>query len=102
MPPWTEEQFSAILAAMVADHAPRVFAVVQECGERLDGRIAAWGFAFEDHAEIIGVRGDLRMRLSNPEDALPGFRWNDNLTPRLIWLDPDATLPAHAPETSKS
>jgi hypothetical protein len=42
---------------MVAAHAPRIFAVVQEWGERVDARIAAWGLSFEDHAELLGVDG---------------------------------------------
>ena len=48
---------------LVADFAPRVFAVVQEYGDRVDGRIAAWGVAFTDHTEVIGVVGTVRIWL---------------------------------------
>lgn len=49
---------------MVTDEAPQLFAIIQEYGERVDGRIAAWGMSFDDHAEVVsvarGVRGSLR------------------------------------------
>jgi hypothetical protein len=81
-----EKGFAAILEGMVADEAPRVFAVVQEYGERVDGRIAAWGMAFEDHVEVAGVGGGVRMSLSAPEQALMGFRYGKHITPRLVWV----------------
>jgi hypothetical protein len=58
---------------MVADEAPRLFAVVQEYGERVDGQIAAWGMAFADHAEVVSVKRGMRMSLQAPEKALRMF-----------------------------
>lgn len=81
-----EQEFADLLAEMVADEAPRIFAVVQEYGTRADGVIAAWGMAFEDHAEVVGVDGGLRMSLRAPERALRGFR-RPHITPRLVWVD---------------
>jgi len=48
------------MEGMVASNAPRLFAIVQERGERVDGRIAAWGMAFYDDVEIVGADGDVR------------------------------------------
>lgn len=81
-----EKRFAAILAEMVAEKAPRLFAVVQEYGERVDGRIAAWGMAFDDHVEVSGVDGDVRMSLSGPERALHVYRRGSHITPRLVWV----------------
>ncbi|MEV0049038.1 hypothetical protein AB0H34_00895 [Saccharopolyspora shandongensis] len=85
-----EAQFGAILEGIVADEAPQLFAVVQEYGDRVDGRIAAWGMAFADHAEVVSVGGGLRMSLSEPESALRGFNFGSHIRARLVWFNPDA------------
>lgn len=51
-----EEEFARLMSEMVAAEAPRLFALVQEYGDRVDGRIAAWGMAFDDGAEVVGTR----------------------------------------------
>ena len=83
-----EPRFAEILAGMVADFAPRVFAVVQVYGERVDGRIAAWGMTFEDHVKMFAVDGWSPMTVQAPEDALSGFAWGKHITTRLVWVDP--------------
>jgi hypothetical protein len=83
-----EQQFAAFLDSMVADEAPRLFAVVQEYGQRADGWIAAWGMAFENHAEVIGVDRGLRMTLQTPENALRVFAWSTHISTRLVWVQP--------------
>jgi hypothetical protein len=88
-----EAEFAELVDEMVADEAPRLFAVVQEYGERVDGRIAAWGMAFDDHAEIISVDDDTSVSLSSPERAAHGFNHRPNITPRVVWVNPDATTP---------
>ena len=50
-----EVEFAELVDELVAEDAPRLFAVLQEYGERADGRIAAWGMAFPDHADVVGV-----------------------------------------------
>ena len=90
-----EARFASILEQLVADGAPRVFAVVQEYGTRLDAWIAAWGMAFDDHAEVISVEGDMRMSLKFPDNALLGFHEADeDIHARLVWFNPDAVTPA--------
>jgi hypothetical protein len=95
-----EPEFAAILEEMVADEAPRLFAVVQEYGERADGRIAAWGMAFADHVEVISVTRGLRMSLQAPENVLRMFRFDSDVRARLVWFNPDAATPAEDDEAA--
>ncbi|MDV6011202.1 hypothetical protein F8178_01680 [Haloechinothrix sp. LS1_15] len=88
-----EERFAEILASIVADEAPRLFAVVEEYGRRVDARIAGWGLAFAERAEVVSIDGALRMKLNTPEEALRGFGFGSHITARLVWFDPDAATP---------
>ncbi|SER38338.1 hypothetical protein [Actinokineospora terrae] len=87
-PACDEPEFAALLAGAVADEAPRVFAIVEEFGDRHDARIAAWGMAFPEHAELVGIYRPLRMTLTAPESALPLFT-RANTQARLIWAAPE-------------
>jgi hypothetical protein len=80
-----EESFAADLAIMVNEEAPRLFAVVQELGVRVDSRIAAWGMAFEDRVDVIGVGGDVHLG-TREENLLRRFRIGGRVTPRLVWV----------------
>ena len=82
------EAFSALLAEMVADQAPRVFAVVQEYGDRLDGRIAAWGMAFDESVAVFGTSGNMFVSPRSPEDMTDRFRAGAGVTPRVVWAQP--------------
>lgn len=88
-----EPEFAAILASMVADEAPRLFAVVQEYGTRVDARIAGWGVAFDDHAEAFSIERTQRMSLRAPEDALRMFNFGSHIRARLVWFEPTAATP---------
>ncbi|MEU5690724.1 hypothetical protein [Actinosynnema sp. NPDC020468] len=82
-----EEEFAEILNGMVVDFAPRLFAVVQEYGDRLNGWFAAWGMAFPGHAEVVAVDGGLRMRVQDAESALRVFTAaDDDVSARIVWL----------------
>lgn len=82
-----EVEFAALLDTMVVTSAPRVFAVVQEFGERLDGWVAAWGFAFDDRAEIFAIDDHSRLSLEKPENALHLFSsGRHQVRARLVWL----------------
>lgn len=83
-----EPEFAAILEEMVTDEAPRLFAVVQEYGERADGMIAAWGMAFDDHAEVVSVARGHRMSLQTAENARRMFTSGSHIRARLVWLSP--------------
>jgi hypothetical protein len=84
----SEDEFAAILDGMVAANAPRRFAVVQEYGDRVDARIAGWGIAFDDHADVIGEGNVVHFGVPSPEDVLRCFRFGTRVTPRLVWVDP--------------
>ncbi len=80
-----EEEFTALVVAMVNDEAPRLFAVVQEIGEREDGRIAAWGMAFEDHAAVLRD-GNSWLSVSSPDRARRMLSRGPDITAHLVWV----------------
>jgi hypothetical protein len=84
-----EAEFTELVGELVAEHAPRLFAVVQEYGERADGRIAAWGMAFEDYAKVIGVDRGVHLSLCSPERAMRAFSHRPHITARLVWVNSD-------------
>jgi hypothetical protein len=84
----TEEEFAAALATFVTGVAPRVFAIVQEYGPRVDARIAGWGLAHEDHVDVIGDGNDVHLGASSPEDMLSLFGGQDRITARIVWPGP--------------
>ncbi|WP_433262066.1 hypothetical protein ACQPZF_28490 [Actinosynnema sp. CS-041913] len=79
--------FEEFVSEMVADDAPRLFAVVQVYGEQEDGDVAAWGLAFEDHAEVLRVGGGTRMRLRSPDRAVRLLSRAPDVSARLVWVD---------------
>lgn len=82
-----EAEFAQEMAELVAEEAPRLFAVVQEYGNRVDGCIAAWGLAFEDRAKVFGVeRGYLSLQ--SPERAVRVFNHGPHITAHLVWANP--------------
>lgn len=86
-------EFAELVAEMVAGAAPHLFAVVQEYGERSDGRIAAWGMAFEDHVEVVSVDNAAVTSLRSLERAVRGFSLHPNITARVVWVNPGAATP---------
>ncbi|MCX2729861.1 hypothetical protein OOZ19_06390 [Saccharopolyspora sp. NFXS83] len=89
-----ERMFSEIMAGIVADSVPRVFAVVQEYGERVDGRIAAWGLALDDHVQVVSVLGRAHSTAPTAEDCLREYRFGTHIRPRIVWYDPEQATPA--------
>lgn len=88
----TEEEFAEAVNDMVAEEAPRLFAVVQELGDRVDARIAGWGLAHEDHVDVLGVGSSVHRGGSRPEDMLRYFHRRDRITAHIVWPNPaDAT-----------
>jgi hypothetical protein len=80
-----EDEFAELVQEMVTDEAPRLFAVVQELGDRVDGRVAAWGLAFEDHADLVRCGGGF-MSVSTPDRACWLLSRQPDVTARLVWL----------------
>jgi hypothetical protein len=87
---YSTQEYEDAVATLVATNAPRRFAVVQEYGDHVDARIAAWGLAFEDGSAFLEGDGGLRMRLGRAENALRLFSYGDEVTTRLVWLDREA------------
>ena len=72
--------------------------MVQEYGERVDGRIAAWGLAFEDYADVIGLDHSTYLGLRSPERAIRLFSRHPHITARLTWAHPDLRVTAQDAE----
>ncbi|MGH3718564.1 MAG: hypothetical protein ACRDRI_06920 [Pseudonocardiaceae bacterium] len=88
-PPLCDEaEFAAEVEGLVADDAPRLFALVEEAGVRVDARIVAWGMPFADHADVVGVIRSTGRRFSSPERAHQAFSRRGTM--RLVWYNPDA------------
>lgn len=98
MPPFgTEDEFAEAVCGMVTESAPRLFAVVQELGVRVDARIAGWGLAHSDHVDVIGVGNSVHRGASpQPEDMLRYFQRRDQVTARIVWPVPTAATLADA------
>jgi hypothetical protein len=81
------EEFAAEMRMMVAEDAPRVFAIVQEYGDRVDARLAAWGLAFEDHADAITVGNGMHLSAHSPNALVRRFRTGKHVTPHVVWVE---------------
>jgi hypothetical protein len=73
---------------LLAESAPRRFAIVQEWGDRYDARIAAWGLASADDAHIFAADGS-RTLISGIPLALRAYTRKPYVTARVHWLDPE-------------
>lgn len=60
-----EEEFDRLVGELVADQAPRTFALVAERGERSDAKVVGWGMEFDDEVEVISAIGDYRLRFAS-------------------------------------
>jgi hypothetical protein len=80
--------FTTLVAEMVADQAPRLFAIVLEYGEQIDAQILGWGMALDESAYVITVDGKNQYLLSEPENALKYVSSHINATPHLVWATP--------------
>lgn len=83
-PPWTEDEYQRLVAELVADESPTVFAVVEDRDDRQDGRIAAWVLEFPDETEVICTEDGVRMSLSSVDRVLPNFGRQPGVTARLV------------------
>lgn len=81
------ELYERLVPLMVEETAPRMFAVVQDVGDRVDWRIAAWGLAFDGYARLVGAnRSRFWMSADSPEDALIAFIDPPKITARVVWV----------------
>ncbi|MET0237426.1 MAG: hypothetical protein ABW224_22445 [Kibdelosporangium sp.] len=77
--------FTTLVAEMVADQAPRVFAVVLEYGDQVDAQVIAWGMALDESAYVTTVDGSYQYLLAEPENALKYVPRKADATPHLVW-----------------
>ncbi len=91
-PPCSEEEFAEEVRELVAADAPPMFALVEEYGERVDGRIVAWGIAFADHVDVFSVNGIRRASLPSVERAHKAFSRRRKI--RLVWTSPATPRPS--------
>ncbi|MFJ2863914.1 hypothetical protein [Kitasatospora sp. NPDC087314] len=82
--------FDQELCGLVLDTAPRLFAVVQVCGdgrEDSDGWVVAWGFLDSNGpTRVFGIDGRTWMTLASPERAVRHFARRPGIAARLVWL----------------
>ncbi|WP_367137440.1 hypothetical protein [Saccharothrix sp. HUAS TT1] len=87
----TEQEFTRLAYELAEHEAPRLFAIVEEHGDREDARVAGYGIAFEDRAEVDSVEGDLHLSSENAENARLLFelssRSSGTRRAHLVWLD---------------
>ncbi|MEV0678954.1 hypothetical protein AB0I60_20790 [Actinosynnema sp. NPDC050436] len=94
--PWSAKQFTAIMRELAAGGAPRLFALVEEYGEAEDARVAGYGLAYADRADVNSVDGHAPLRSQNAENARILFEISARSTGvsrvHVVWLD--ETIPA--------
>lgn len=86
---WTKEEFTNLLHLIAKEQAPRLFAIVEEYGEQEDGRVAAYGLAYPDHADVNSVEGDFHLVSQSPERARQLFEISASsrgVRTHLVWL----------------
>lgn len=90
-----EEVFTAEINKMVAADAPRVFALCEEIGQRVDACTVAWGLCFQDgHTELVYGLHDSRSRTTvvcgsaqRARDFFAARSRKVGCTIRLVWVD---------------
>ncbi|MFT7835163.1 hypothetical protein Q5530_03310 [Saccharothrix sp. BKS2] len=89
LPPLCDEAMFRALGDCLAEMgAPRLFAVVQEHGERVNARVVAYGMAFEDRVMMSATddKGFL-FTLAGIESAVRFYHHEDHgLRARVVWL----------------
>jgi hypothetical protein len=83
--PLSEAEFMELLVELCADFAPRRFALGEVYGDYDDGRVFAWGLAFEKQAVLCSDDGWPIGVFPSAERALTRLSRRGNL--RLVWID---------------
>ncbi|MEU6267855.1 hypothetical protein [Saccharopolyspora shandongensis] len=64
-----EAEFAELVQEEADGSPPRVFALVEEHGERVDCEIFAWGLEFEQRASVFDLDGMLWARCASADGA---------------------------------
>jgi hypothetical protein len=86
--PITQEEYAESVRQLVADSAPRRFAIVQDWGTRYDSRVAAWGLMLNERTQIIDADAGPRMTMDSIRLALRLYARTPHVTVRVHWIDP--------------
>lgn len=82
-----EELFATEIKMMVVDDAPRVFALCEEIGDRVDATTIAWGMDFNDRVEVVSAADDgVSGVFGSAERARWLFSAHDKIKVRLVWV----------------
>ncbi|ROP39000.1 hypothetical protein [Saccharothrix texasensis] len=89
--PWSAEQFAGLMRELAVVEAPRLFALVEEYGEAEDARVAGYGLAYEDRADVNSVEGDFQLHSQSAESARMLFEISSRSTGvqrvHVVWVD---------------
>ncbi|MGW4113350.1 hypothetical protein ACWEFJ_20985 [Actinosynnema sp. NPDC004786] len=87
----TEQEFATLVREVAREEAPRLFAVVEEYGEREGVRVAGYGVAFEDRAEVSSVERGFHVSSRSAESARNLFELSSRSAgtrrAHVVWLD---------------
>lgn len=89
-PQWAREEFADVMRELAEQEAPRLFALVEEYGDRADARVAGYGLAYPDRADVNSVEGDFPLRSQSPETARKLFEVSSRsrgVRVHVVWLD---------------
>ncbi|WP_158842509.1 hypothetical protein [Saccharothrix deserti] len=90
-----DKEFTTVMRRLAADEAPRLFAIIEEYGEHDDARVAGYGLAFEDRAEVNSVEGGFHLTAQSAETARTLFDISSRSSggrAHVVWLDEAATI----------
>ncbi|MFE2756515.1 hypothetical protein ACFXGA_31410 [Actinosynnema sp. NPDC059335] len=89
--PWTREGFTRLMRELAVAEAPRLFAIVEEYGEAEDARVAGYGLAYEDRADVNSVEGDFQLHSQSADSARTLFEISSRSAGvrhvHVVWLD---------------
>jgi hypothetical protein len=92
---WNREEFASVMRDLAMEEAPRRFALVEEYGEAEDARVAGYGLAYTDRAEVNTVEGGFHLNSQSVESARTLFQISSRSTGvrrvHVVWLDNAAT-----------
>ncbi|MEV0681929.1 hypothetical protein AB0I60_35950 [Actinosynnema sp. NPDC050436] len=90
-PPGIADAFAALVREVAWEGAPRLFALVEEYGHGEDARVAGYGLAYDDHAEVNSVEGDFPLRSPSPDRARTVFETSSRSAGvrrvHVVWWD---------------
>jgi hypothetical protein len=94
--PWSAEEFTGLMRESAVAEAPRLFAIVEEYGEAEDTRVAGYGLAYADRADVNSVEGDFQLHSESAESARTLFEISSRSAGvrrvHVVWLDQTTTV----------